>query len=193
MIPRSSRQGRQMAEKEDKTPPEEEVLFHYNRAHRLQRIHRDLYPDGSRHRWIRNKRTRSMLVILVDLIIIAGIFYFVSRPANIFLKRTEGTSVYELNITGIRGKKVLIGFTVRNAGDSMLVLPSPALVRTNLSYGEAQPIVFEKYFEQGDVLGPGESSSVVFLLDEENLPGSATLELFFGGSSEPLFSKRVRF
>jgi len=182
-----------MADKEGNTPPEEEVRFHYNRARRLQRTHRELYPEGPGRRWIRNKRTRSMLIILLDLIIIAGVFYFASRPANVFLKRTEGTAVYELNITGIRGKKVLIGFTIRNAGDLAIEIPSPALVRTELSHDEAQPIVLEKYFEQKGVLGPGESTSVVFLLDEEKLPGSAMLVLFFGGSEEPLFSKRVRF
>jgi hypothetical protein len=181
-----------MEEKEEITAPEEEVQFHYDRTRRLQRIHRDLYPDRSGRRWFRNKRTRSMLVILIDLIIIAGVFYFASRPTNVFLKKTEGASVYELNVTGIRGKKVLIGFTVRNAGDSVLALPSPALVRITLSHDEAQPIVIEKYFEEAGILGQGESNSVVILLDEEKLPGSATLELFFGGG-EPLFSKRVRF
>ncbi|MBN2322580.1 MAG: hypothetical protein JXQ30_02500 [Spirochaetes bacterium] len=177
---------------EGKTAPEEEVRFHYDRARRLGRIHRDLYPNRSRRRWIRNKRTRNMLVILLDLIIIAGVFYFASRPANVFLKKTEGAAEYELNVTGIRGKKVLIGFTVRNAGDSTLELPLNVPVRITLSHDEAQPVVIEEYFEQNDPLDRGESSSVVILLDEDALPGSATLELFFGGE-KPLFSKRVRF
>ena len=130
-----------MDEKGERTPPEEEVRFHYDRSRRLERIHRNLYPAGPGRRWLGKKRTRSMLIILVDLIIIAGVYYFVSRPANIFLKKPAGDVVYELNVSGIRGKKILIGFTVRNTGEELSTLQQPSIVNVSLSREGEPPVV----------------------------------------------------
>ena len=177
----------------DNNTPFEEPKYHYSREERVSRIHRNLYPETGKRRWFRRKRTRSLIIILVDLVLIAAVFYFISKPANIFLEKEVQGTVYQLNIMGIRGKKVLVGFTVKNAGEHAMVFSEAFMVTVRISHDDDKPMVFRKQMESPATLGPGESSSVIFLLEEEDLPGSGTLELFFGDGSSPLFHKNVRF
>jgi hypothetical protein len=194
-----------MADRDNNTPhgessqyqehssPDEVISFHYSRTERLRRAHRDLYPETKKRRWLQRKRTRSLLIILIDLVLIAVVFYFISKPANVFLEEKTEDAIYQLNITGIRGKKVLVGFTVNNSGDTTKVFSQDVPVTVRIFHEEDTPIDVQKYIEATTTLGPGESSSIIFLLEEESLPSSATVELFYGNADTPLFSKHVRF
>jgi hypothetical protein len=177
----------------EKNTPSEEPSYHYSREARVRRVHRDLYPETRKRRWIHKKRTRGLFVILIDLFLIAVVFYFISKPANIFLEKEAEGAVYQLNITGIRGKKILVGFTVENSGENRMPFPEAVPVTVRISREEYETVIIRKNIEPAITLDPGESSSVIFLLDEDNLPNSATLELFYGDSASPLFSKHVRF
>lgn len=172
---------------------EEGPTYHYDREARLKRVHRDLYPETGRRKLFRRKRTKGLLIILIDLVLIAVVYYFISKPVNVFLEKTVESTIYQLNITGIRGKKVLVGFTVKNSGDYEMIFSENVPVTVEISRDENPPLTFQRYIEAPTTLDPGESSAVIFLLEEANLPSSATVELFYGESSDRLFSKHVRF
>jgi hypothetical protein len=54
-------------------------------------------------------------------------------------------------------------------------------------------ITSRKYIDRGTVLMPGESTSVIFIFEEDELPQTANLEIFFDDQSDPLFKRNVRF
>jgi len=54
-------------------------------------------------------------------------------------------------------------------------------------------VTSRKYIERDTVLMPGESTSVIFLFEEAELPRTADLEVFYDDSREPLFKRYVRF
>jgi hypothetical protein len=165
--------------------------FHYNREERLKKRH---IPSGVKRGFLfSRRRRRGLIILIVDLLLIALVLYYLNRPTNVYLEQKTGDLVYELNVTSMRGKKILIGFTIKNSvrDETLPVVAGPVtLVVTNR---EGQALTFTRHIENGTNLKSGESSSTIFLLGIEELPDSGLLELYYTGEESPLFSKRVRF
>ena len=170
--------------------PTGEMKFYYSREERLRKRH---HPPYDRKSGLLSKRKRrGLIIIVVDIILITIVLFYISKPANILLKKEQKNLIYELNVTGVRGGKILIGFTIRNEGSAEVSLGSdPVTIRITDRSGDTKS--FQKYVDQATVIEPGESSSTVFLLSQEELPGSGLTELFYGTDTHPLFSRNIRF
>ena len=167
-----------------------ELKFHYSREERLRKRHRPPY-DRKSNLLFRRKR-RGLIIIVVDIFLVAIVLFYVNKPANVLIQKEQGDLIYEFNVTGVRGKKILIGFTIRNEGEAEVTIsPDPVTVRITDRSGDTQ--IFQKPMEHSTILQPGESSSTIFLLREEELPGSSLTELFYGTDTQALFSKNIRF
>ena len=79
--------------------------FHYSREARLKKLKTRGY-DRKRPRVFSNKKNRSILIVLIDLVLIAVVMYLINKPANVYLQKNENDLIYELNITGIKGKRI---------------------------------------------------------------------------------------
>jgi hypothetical protein len=169
----------------------QEVKFHYDREQRLKKFHRS--KTGRRSLRLGKKRRRNLIIIFIDLIIIALVYYLINRPANVYLEKEEHDVSFELNVTGIRGKKILVGFTIRNSSEEKMSMgdSNPVLVKILPRNGD--PLAFQKDVEADTVLLPGESISTIFLFNEEDLPGWATLEIYYGSDAIPMFTRNIRF
>ena len=166
------------------------LKFYYSREERIRKRHKP-YSDR-RSGFLSRKKRRGLIIIGIDVILIAIVLFYIIKPANVLLTKEQNSLVYELNITGVRGGKILIGFTIRNEGSTENAVGSnPVNLRITDKSGSAQS--YQEYVERGTMLEPGESSSTVFLINRDELPASGLTELFYGTDSEPLFSKNVRF
>jgi len=174
-----------------------EISFHYNREERLKKLRRyleDKQDEGKKRRLLGKKKNRVLLILLIDLILIAVVGYFLTKPANIYLKENIGNFQYELNVAGIRGNKVMVGFTMKNWGENQVIFSDPLEIKVQIEDNEGKKLIEEKrYFQPGTVLEKGESASLVFLFNQEDLPSRGRLELFYQGNSPSLFSTDVRF
>jgi hypothetical protein len=130
---------------------------------------------------------------VIDLLLIALVIYYLNRPVNVLLQQEVNDLVYELNVTGIKGKRILIGFTIVNESpeNSHSLLTDPVIIRITSKKGDTT--TFQKSMDNHTVLSPGESGSTIFLLEERDLPSAGILELFYDSDSKPLFSKNIRF
>jgi hypothetical protein len=166
------------------------LTFYYSREERIRKRHKP--PYNRKSSFLFRKKRRGLIIILVDVVLIAIVLFFVIKPANILLTQKKNHMIYELNITGIRGGKVLVGFTIRNEGLSERILSSDTVtLRITDKSGESQS--HREHIKEYTMLMPGESSSTVFLLNQKDLPRSGLAELYYGTSKNPLFSKNVRF
>jgi hypothetical protein len=184
------------SDKNEKGAIDQPAKFHYDREKRLERLKQlrhDIDKPARKRRFFARKRTRSLFIILIDLVLIAAAYYLLTKPANIFLEKEGEGLLYELNINGIRGKKVLIGFTVKSQKENVIVFNEPVQVEVKLTDKNSSVTIYRRTIEANTILHTGESSSVAFLLDEDELPGSGLLELYYGTSTTPLFSRNVRF
>ncbi len=172
---------------------EKPVKFYYNREERLKKIKRDYSTKRSRFLFLSKRRTRSLLIIFVDLILISIVIYLMNRPINVFMQKDGDGVLYELNVTGIRGKKVLIGFTIKSQKDEKIVFSEPVPVSIKIISKSNDVLMFNKAIKENTILNSGESSSVIFLLNEDDLPRTAHLEFYYNSVSFPLFSRNVRF
>jgi hypothetical protein len=167
-----------------------ELKFHYSREERLRKRHRPPY-DRKSSLFFRRKG-RSLIIIVVDIFLIAIVLFYLNKPANVLIQKEQRGLIYEFNVTGVRGKKILIGFTIRNEGEAEVTIsPDPVTLRITDRSGDTQ--TFQKPMEHSTILQLGESSSTIFLLREEELPGSGLTELFYGTDTQALFSKNIRF
>lgn len=169
----------------------QELKFYYSREERLKKL-RGL-TEPRRMGLFNKKRRRGLIIIFVDIVLIAVVMYFISRPANIFMKKQVGDRLYELNVTGIRGRKVMVGFTIKNTGVERMVIADVPEVIVKIYSRNEEPLVFRKPLDQNINLLTGESSSTIFILDKEKLPGAGRLELYFEDASKPLFERNVSF
>jgi hypothetical protein len=88
---------------------------------------------------------------------------------------------------------VLIGFTVTSQTEDTFVFSEPVLVTVKLTDRDNNVLTYQRSIEANTILRPNESSSVAFLLAEDDLPRSGQLDLYYGSSNTPLFSKNVKF
>jgi hypothetical protein len=75
----------------------------------------------------------------------------------------------------------------------------------DITFSEDSPVVlkitdrsenvftFEKYIQKDTVLAPEEATSVMFLLDQNKLPGAGRLDVFYGGTADAIFTQKIRF
>jgi len=165
------------------------VKFHYNRGRRLSKL-----KTGKPARKLRifsKGRTRSLLIILIDIILIALLIYILNKPTNLYLEKSLDDVYYELNVTAIRGGKMLIGLTIRNLSEENMAISDSLPVLLKITYGDNSELTYEKYVEKNTVLLTNEATSVVFLIDSEKLPRTGQLDVVF--ESDVLFTRNVRF
>lgn len=164
-----------------------EAVFHYNREERLRKLRSS---GGKRRRFFSKRKRRTLVIVLVDILLVAAVLYFMNRPVDVYVTGQGGSLDYEINVSEIRGGKVLIGFTVRNRSDGEIELSGSRPVVLEVA-GSGESFSRSKTFQEGRLAG-GESSSVVFLFDREFLPPSATVRVYYGEQS-PVFQKELRF
>ncbi|GEM_PF-3212269 len=166
------------------------VRFHYSRTGRVSKLKRSsarLDPDR-----ILKKRKRRIRFIIIgaDLLFILILFYFLSSPTKVSLEKRVGDLICEMNVAGMSGDRLLVGFSVRNSTDYDLRVDPDTQVILRMVLGD--DVVTRERKLGVDVLPPSEITTVVFLFDRTELPYSGTVELYYAASPEPLFSKRIR-
>ncbi len=171
----------------------EGIKFYYNRNERLRKLREVTGERRRRFRFLAKGRTRGLLIILVDLLLISGVMYMLNKPANVYMQKTEDGVIYELNVTSIKGKRILIGFSVKNQGQDNLVFSESVPVVVKIEGRNGEVLVLQDIIEENTVLFPDESTSIVFLLGHDELPGSGRVDVYYESSSGPIFSRSVRF
>jgi hypothetical protein len=169
------------------SPPPGEVVFHYDRERRLGKLRS---AGSGRKRFFSKGRRRTLIIVLVDLLLVAAVLYFMNRPVNVYVTGRSGELDYEVNVSEIRGDKVLIGFTVRNRTGEEIGLSGSMPVVLQIE-GTRASLSRSKPFQEGSLAG-GESSSVVFLFDRASLPSTADVRVYYGGGA-PVFRREIRF
>jgi len=169
----------------------EELHFHYSREERLKKLR--MKKEVKRPRILANRRIRSLIIIFVDLLLVGLAIYLLNKPVNLYLKESDGDMLYELNVTGIKGGKVMIGITLQNQTDVRMFFPRAVPVVVRVQGKNSQMFTFQKSIEQNTALEPHESTSVIFLIDEQRLPTSGQLAVYIRDSQDPLFFRSVRF
>ena len=170
----------------------EGYTYYYSRGERLKKL-KTLESRRRKPRFFSNKKTRNLLIIFIDLFLIAIVMYLLNKHANIYLQKSEKDLNYELNITGIKGKKVLIGVSIKNQGVEKLVFSDSIPIVVEIEDRNGEVIILEDAIKYDTVLFPGESTSIVFLIGQDELPGNGKVDVFKGAASDPIFSKDVRF
>jgi hypothetical protein len=165
------------------------VKFYYDREHRLSRLKTGKPPR--KIRFFSKGRTRTLLIILIDIILIAILIYILNKPTNLYLEKNVEDVHYELNVTGIRGGKMLIGLTIRNLSDANMEINDSLPVLLRITDSNDSELTFERYVEKNTVLLTDEATSVIFLIENDQLPRAGRLDVVF--ESDVVFSRNVRF
>ncbi len=166
------------------------VKFYYDREHRLRKL-KTGKPTRRKIRFFSKGRTRTLLIIFIDIILIAVLIYILNKPTNLYLEKSVDEVYYELNVTGIRGGKMLIGLTIRNLSDTNMELNDSLPVLLRITDSNDSELTFERYVEKNTVLLTDEATSVIFLIENDQLPRAGRLDVVF--ESDVVFSKNVRF
>jgi len=174
----------------------ETLHFHYSREERLKKLRRDQgrkRPRFFSRKSFSKKSRKALLIIFVDILLVGLVFYFLHRPVNVYMQKKDDGILYELNVTEIKGKKVLIGFTIKNQTEEGIDLVGSPPVRIKLVNDGTAVLTLHRNIEHDAMLLSGESSSVIFLVDGDDLPRTARLELYYHSDSFPLFERNMRF
>ena len=190
-IPGGSKKNKKEKIKREIEPQKERIKFYYNREERLKKLRS--VSERKRTFFFVNRRVRSLLIIFVDLVLISVLIYFLYKPNNIYIQEVQNGELYELNVTNIRGKKTLIGFTVKNQKEGNFVFYEPYPVVLKITDRNDHVYTFRKFIDKDTVLTPAEATSVMFLIDDNQLPGSGRLDLYYGNFKLPIFSRNIRF
>jgi hypothetical protein len=165
------------------------IKFYYDREHRLSRL--QTKKPARKFRIFSKGRSRSLLIILIDIILIALLIYILNKPTNLYLEKSVGDVYYELNVTAIKGGKMLIGLTIKNLSEENMAISDSVPVLLKITDGNNSDLTYEKHVEENTVLLTNEATSVVFLIDSEELPRTGQLDIVF--ESDVLFTRNVRF
>jgi len=184
-------QGENKKAIEEDLKDRDSLKFHYNREERLKKLKRDV--GTHKGKFFSKKRNRSFVVIIVDIFILCIVAYLLNKPANVYLEKEENSVLYQLNVTGIRGNKVLVAFTIKNQGNDTIAFSESEPVIIKIKDKKDYTATYEKPIEKNTIIKKGEISSIIFLLNEEDLPRVAGLKLYYKSSSFPIFSKIIRF
>jgi hypothetical protein len=179
----------------NQVPNPQRLRFHYNREDRLKKLGTRKSQTQTR-KWGRlfgNKKGRRLLLLLANMALIYAVVYAYVKPSNVYVRQKAQGNYFELNVTALRGKKTIVGFTVRNGTAKTLVFNDPVPVALFIRGRSGTPITSRRYIERGTVLKPGDSTSVIFLFEEAELPRTAELEVFYADSRDPVFKRSVRF
>ncbi len=174
--------------KDNKQP--EGITFYYNREERLKKLHRIV--ESNSKGFFKTKRSRRLLILFIDIIIIAVVLYVVNKPTNVYEKKIINNVRYELNVSGIRGKKVMFAVTIKNVGSKKIYFGDNYAVILKISGKKGYESVYKKYIRDINI-ETGEITSVVFLIEESKLPKYGEVEVFVDDIKEPIFKKNIRF
>jgi len=178
-------------QKDSKPESNSGLHFHYSREERLKKLRSGYVPQ--RRRFFSRKTRRGIFILLVDILLVALAFYLLTKPANVYLEKEINGVNYGLNVTGIKGKKILIGFTLKNKTTQTIQFENPAPVYVQVKKGDSIVLRLKKTIAENTLLLAGESSSLIFLIEENRLPRSALVQLYFNSGDTPLFEKNIRF
>jgi hypothetical protein len=181
--------------RDNEIPDTQRLRFHYNREARLKKLGTRKAQTQPR-KWGRlfaNRKSRRLFILLANMALIYAIVYAYVKPSNVYVRQKIQENDFELNVTALRGKKTLVGFTVRNGTGENLVFQDAVPVSLFIRGRSGTPVTSRRYIERDTVLTPGESTSVIFLFEEAELPRTADLEVFYDDFREPLFKRNVRF
>jgi len=167
------------------------VKFYYSREERLKKLKRGI--GSKKARFFSKKGNKRLFIIIFDLILLLVVIYFFNKPANVYLEKKGDNILYQLNITGVKGNKVLISFTINNQSKDRIEFKKSVPVIVKIIDKKGHILTYRKFIESNTEILKGETSSLVFLLDEKDLPGMAILEIYYEATTFPIFSKTVRF
>jgi len=168
------------------------IVFYYNREERLKKL-KALIDKKKRPGIFKKGGKRTLLVILIDIVIVSLFIYFLNRPTNLYQKKDANNIQYELNITGIKGKKVMFALTITNKSNTNIEISMKKQVTLRIISSDKNKYDYKKLIGEDTVLHPGESTSVVFMLRENELPKSGIVNIYVGDNVKPVFSQKVRF
>ncbi len=171
--------------------PKSEIKYYYSREERLKKLRRGYTSQTPR--FFRRKRSRILLILLVDIFLISIVAYLINKPANLYVTKKAEDLQYELNVTGIRGKKVIVGFSLKNLGANPYHFENSGKVILKILKKDGTMISKEKSFSPETELQPGESTSVIFIFSQDELPASGKLVIYYRDYNSPIFSRSVRF
>ncbi len=170
--------------------PEQDLIFYYNRDERLKKLHRTL--ETKHTGFFKSKRSRRLLVLFIDIVIIAVVIYIINRPTNVYEVKSIDNLKYELNISGVRGHRVMFAVTVSNTGSNKIDLSNKSSVVLKIVGKGSGGYNTSKKFQDA-TLGKNESTSVVFMIDEKKLPRYGEVSIYIDQDPSPIFKRKVRF
>lgn len=170
---------------------EGEIRYYYNREERLKKLRREY--ASSTPRFFRTKRSRILLILFIDIIIIAIVGYIINKPTNLYLTKRVDNLQLELNVSGIKGKKIIVGFSLKNLGSHTYQFDGSEKVVLKILRKDGSVIIREKMFSPGTKLQSGESTSLIFLFSRDELPPSGELLIYYKNYAIPVFTRTLRF
>ena len=100
---------------------------------------------------------------------------------------------YELNVSGIRGKRVMFAVTITNKSNTTIEISKGRQIILDIKENDEKEYNFKKQIGENTELRPGESTSVVFMIKESELPKSGDVNIYIGDNKRPVFSTKIRF
>ena len=170
----------------------ETVTFYYDREERLKKL-KNLRAERERVGFFKKGGKRTLLIVLVDILIISLFIYLINRPTNFYKRKNIGDFQYELNISGIRGKKVMFALTITNKAFRPVKINREEQISISIVDASKNKYNFKKIIGEDTTLQPTESTSIVFMAKEAKLPKSGIVNVYVGDNDKPVFSPRVRF
>ena len=167
------------------------ITYYYNREERLKKLRS--IPEKKHVSFFRKGSKRTLLIILVDVMIVSLAIYLINKPTNLYETRKINKIQYELNISGIRGKKVMVALTIINKGNTPIKINKEELINLHIIAKNNNIYEFKKKIGEDTTLNLNESTSVVFLIKENMLPKVGNVKLYIGNSNKATFSNNVRF
>ena len=177
-------------EREKKT--DESYTYYYNREERLKKL-KTLIAEKKRPGIFKKGNKRTLLVILIDILLISLFIYFINRPTSFYKSITMENTQYELNVSGIRGKRVMFAVTITNRSNTNIEISRGKQIILNIKGNNEREYNFKKQIGENTELKPGESTSIVFMIKESELPKSGDVNIYIGDNKRPVFSAKIRF
>ena len=177
-------------EREKKT--DESYTYYYNREERLKKL-KTLVAEKKRPGIFKKGNKRTLLVILIDILLVSLFIYFINRPTSFYKSITMENTQYELNVSGIRGKRVMFAVTITNRSNTNIEISRGKQIILNIKGNNEREYNFKKQIGENTELKPGESTSIVFMIKENELPKSGDVNIYIGDNKRPVFSTKIRF
>jgi len=128
-------------EREKKT--DESYTYYYNREERLKKL-KTLVAEKKRPGIFKKGNKRTLLVILIDILLVSLFIYFINRPTSFYKSITMENTQYELNVSGIRGKRVMFAVTITNRSNTNIEISRGKQIILNIKGNNEREYNFNK-------------------------------------------------